>query len=147
VGAEERRVGALDGAGYVPIGALYLPPYTCMSTSPPISFMCNLTRLADIGPHARCAGLTRRVRRGGRCWGRVALGGRERGRFSARRCSLQSKTPFIVDEPRPAEQRSDNEESGVIHNTEGLQRVRGNRLGIVEVGKRLCLNGVTHDLA
>ncbi len=26
-GAEERRVGAPDGAGYVPIGALYLPPY------------------------------------------------------------------------------------------------------------------------
>jgi len=27
VGAEERRVGATDGAGYVPIGALYLRPY------------------------------------------------------------------------------------------------------------------------
>jgi len=26
-GAEERRVGAPDGAGYVPISALYLPPY------------------------------------------------------------------------------------------------------------------------
>jgi len=28
VGAEERRVGAPFGAGYVPIGALYLPPYS-----------------------------------------------------------------------------------------------------------------------